>query len=231
MTTISKTMRKDLVGLLRELILSGEYVPGQRIREEEIVGKYGVSRTPVREAIVSLEQYGLVEIRPHRGVFVASFSSEEIIEILRIEGVMEGLAASLAAQNLSEEEIEKTEASIEKTERKLAKRFNPEDFYRYDQQFHHWLVHASSSQVLERILEKQLAQIYLCRYYTIVAPERFPHSIREHAEIFKYLKKRNPEQAEQAARSHLESVIEDFKKMGQLKDNSSVAQPIIVSGK
>jgi DNA-binding GntR family transcriptional regulator len=214
MTTFSKTMRDDLVNVLQQLILGGEYVPGQRIREEEIIGKYGVSRTPIREAIVSLEQEGLVEIRPHRGVFVASFSPEEIVEILRIEGVMEGLAASLAAQNLSEEEIKKTEKGIQKAEKKLAKKFKPEDFYRYDQQFHHWLVHGSGSPVLARILEKQLAQIYLCRYYTITAPERFPHTIREHAEIVKYLKQHNSEQAEKAARNHLESVIKDFKMMG-----------------
>jgi DNA-binding GntR family transcriptional regulator len=220
MTTISKTMRDDLVGVLQQLILSGEYVPGQRIREEEIVEKYGVSRTPIREAIVSLEQEGLVEIRPHRGVFVASFSPEEIVEILRIEGVMEGLAASLAAQNLSDEEIEKTEAGILKTERKLAKQFKPEDFYRYDQQFHHWLVRGSGSPVLIRILEKQLALIYLCRFYTITAPERFPHSIREHAEVVKYLKQRDSRQAEKAARNHLESVIEDYKKMEEAASNS-----------
>ena len=89
MKSISKTMRFDLIKILQDLILGGQYTPGQRIREEKIIEEYEISRTPIREAFVSLEQEGLVEIKPHKGVFVATFSPEEIIDILQIEGVMD----------------------------------------------------------------------------------------------------------------------------------------------
>ena len=210
MSSISKTMRSDLIILLQEFILSGEYIPGQRIREEELIEKYGVSRTPIREAFVSLEQEGLIEIKPHRGVFVSTFSPHEIIEILRIEGVMEGLAASLAAINITNQQIEAIESDAKKAEERLIKQFRPEKFYQYDRDFHRSLVKGSGSPILIRMLEKQLAQIYLCRYYTITAPERFEHSIKEHHRIIDCIKQRNADDSEKAARKHMEGVIEDF---------------------
>ena len=213
MKTISKTIRFDLIKILQDLILSRHYTPGQRIREEEIIEKYEVSRTPIREAFVSLEQEGLIEIKPHKGVFVATYTPEEIQDILLIEGVMEGLAASLAVKSLSDNDLKTMEGDTGKVENRLSKRFDSELFYQYDRRFHHALITGSGSPILIRILEKQLAQIYLCRYYTITAPERFPHSIREHKQIIEALKQRNRKLAEKAARNHMESVISDFQKM------------------
>jgi DNA-binding GntR family transcriptional regulator len=218
MPSISKTIRFDLIKILQELILGGRYTPGQRIREEEIIEEYGVSRTPIREAFVSLEQEGLIEIKPHKGVFISTFSPEEIIDILRIEGVMEGLAASMAAKNLSEKEIEEMAADTQKVQDRLSKRFNPEEFHQYDRRFHHALVSGSGSPILTKMLEKQLAQIYLCRYYTITAPERFSHSINEHNQIVETLRDRNPKLADQAARNHMESVSKDFRKMNKIEE-------------
>ena len=103
MKRISKKIRFDLIEILQELILSGHYSPGQRIHEKNIIDEYEVSRTPLREAFVSLEQEGLIEIKPHKGVFVATFTPNEIKDILKIEGLLEGFAASLAARNLRDE--------------------------------------------------------------------------------------------------------------------------------
>jgi DNA-binding GntR family transcriptional regulator len=210
MKAISKTMRKDIVKILQDDILSGFYKPGERIREEELVSRLDVSRTPIREALLVLEQEGLVEIKPHRGVFVASFTPNEIVELLRIEAAVEGLAASLAAENASEEEIEALENLLQEAEAHVSNGFAPEDFYAYDREFHHLLISSTGSEKIIRVLEKQLSQIYLCRYYTYSAPNRFPHSIKEHRHIVECIKQRKPELAEHAARNHLESVIADY---------------------
>lgn len=210
MPDILRTMRSDIVKIIQEAILSKEYEPGQRIREEEIIDRIGVSRTPIREAFVVLEQEGLIEIKPHRGTYVATFTRDEIIDLLSIESVMEGLAASLAAQNATDEQIGKMENLLESSKSILEKKFDSEEFYRYDRKFHHSIVVCSGSPTISRVLEKQLSQIYLCRYYTITTPNRFAHSISEHQEILKSIKQRDPASAERAARFHMESVKRDF---------------------
>jgi DNA-binding GntR family transcriptional regulator len=215
MPDILRTMRADLVKIIQESILSKEYVPGQRLREEDIVERFGVSRTPIREAFVVLEQEGLVEIRPHRGVYVATFTRDEIVDLLSIESVMEGLAASLAAQNATDEQIATMEELLGTAKTILEKNFDSEEFYRYDRKFHHSVVVCSGSQTISRVLEKQLSQIYLCRYYTITTPNRFAHSIREHHDILESIKKRDPASAERAARYHMESVKRDFINSGR----------------
>ncbi|MCX5973991.1 MAG: GntR family transcriptional regulator [Coprothermobacterota bacterium] len=102
---LRRTMRTELVQLIREAILNREYLPGQKLVEEEICLKFGVSRTPIREALLVLEQEGLVDNQPHLGMFVVSFRREEIVDLLHVEAAMEGLAAAEAAKHIQPNEI------------------------------------------------------------------------------------------------------------------------------
>jgi DNA-binding GntR family transcriptional regulator len=205
-----RTMRGDLVSIIQEEILGKKFKPGERMLEEVICAELGISRTPVREALVVLEQRGLVVQKPHRGSFVATFSPNEIADLLRLEAAVEGLAASLAAQNRTEEQLQEMEALTGSISSALTEHFDTESFYNYDRNFHYKMVECSGSPIIVRVVEVQLAQIYLCRYYTITAPNRFIHSVREHQEIIECLKRSDPAGAERAARNHLESVIRDY---------------------
>jgi DNA-binding GntR family transcriptional regulator len=206
-----RTMRADLVKIIRDGLLANKYRPGTRIKEEEISAEMGISRTPIREALVVLEQQGLVVQKPHRGTFVATFTPEEVIDLLRVEEALDSLAASLAAQNIAIEQIQAMRDLTREAESALTAKFDSEKLYEYDRTFHYRLVEGSGSRVISRIVEVQFAQIYLCRYYTITAPNRFVHSIREHEEILNFLEKRDSAGAEAAARKHLQSVIADYK--------------------
>ncbi len=215
MTTTGKgrllrTMRGDLVSIIQDEILGKKFKPGERISEESICSELGISRTPVREALVVLEQQGLVVQKPHRGTFVANFSPGEIADLLRLEAVVEGLAASLAARNRTEEQLQEIETLTSSISSALTEHFDAEAFYNYDRNFHYKMVESSGSPTIVRVVEVQLAQIYLCRYYTITAPHRFSHSVREHLEIVECLRRSDPAGAERAARNHLESVIRDY---------------------
>jgi DNA-binding GntR family transcriptional regulator len=212
-------MRNDLILFIQELILSYRYKPGERIKEEEIATDLGISRTPIREALAVLEQQGLVEQKPHCGTFVATFTSAEIVDLLRLEAVLEGLAASRAAENISDEQIAELEDLNHKAESELSIEFDNERFYSYDRIFHNKIVDCSGSQIIRRSVEVQLARIYLCRLYTITAPNRFKHSIREHKELLESIKKRDPVLAEASARKHLDSVIKDFLTMQTTKES------------
>jgi DNA-binding GntR family transcriptional regulator len=90
---------------LRAALLDGRYMPGERIYEATIARALGVSRNPVREAVRRLQQDGLLEVRPHNGTYVASIPVEEIDDVYLIRGALEGVAASLATERMSDQEI------------------------------------------------------------------------------------------------------------------------------
>ncbi len=92
----SQTLKAQLA--LRELILGGELRPGERISELPLVERLGVSRTPVRMALVRLEEEGLLESLPSGGFVVSSFSERDVFDAIEIRGTLEGLAARLAAE-------------------------------------------------------------------------------------------------------------------------------------
>jgi len=94
--SVSQTVRAQLA--LRDLILSGALRPGERISELQAVDTIGVSRTPVRMALVRLEEEGLLETIPSGGFMVKSFSERDILDSIELRGTLEGLAARLAAE-------------------------------------------------------------------------------------------------------------------------------------
>lgn len=214
---LRRTMRTELVQLIREAILNREFLPGQKLVEEEICLKFGVSRTPIREALLVLEQEGLIDNQPHVGMFVISFRREEIVDLLRVEAAMEGLAAGEAAKRITLEEI----GELESLQQEMSLRQQPvgqEEFFDYDRKIHAMLVRCSGSPTLINILEKQLSLVYLCRFYTIRAPDRYSHSVKEHQAIIDSFKSHDPVRSEKAAQDHLESVIKDFVRMDNGKE-------------
>lgn len=90
---------------LREVILSGEFEPGERLVQEEWAEKLGVSRMPIREALQQLEVEGLVKIEPRRGAIVTPISTEDIREIYHLRSLLEGEAVKMSLPNLSDEDV------------------------------------------------------------------------------------------------------------------------------
>jgi DNA-binding GntR family transcriptional regulator len=207
---LSRTMRGDLVSIIQDEILGKKFKPGERVKEEDICEELGISRTPVREALAVLAQQGLVVQTPHRGTVVATFTPQEIVDLLRVEYAVEGMAASLAARNRTEEQLNALEALTESVRSSLTEHFDSDAFFNYDRKFHFKLVECTGSPMIVRIVETQLTLIYLCRYYTITAPHRFSHSVREHKEIIDCLRRSDAECAEKAVRKHVRSVISDY---------------------
>ena len=101
MATAYRTMKEIAYEAIREAILSGRFLPGQRLVADELAQEFGTSRMPIREALQRLENAGLVSITPHRGAVVSELSEQEIVEIYHIRAVLEGLAARLAAPHLA----------------------------------------------------------------------------------------------------------------------------------
>ena len=96
-------LRDVVFNTLRDAILTGKLVPGERLMENQLAEKLGVSRTPVREALRMLELENLVELVPRKGAQVLDMSEKDIINILEVRGVLEGLATGLACKKMSAE--------------------------------------------------------------------------------------------------------------------------------
>jgi DNA-binding GntR family transcriptional regulator len=103
--------------LIREAILDGRIPAGARLKEGELAQQLGISRTPIREALLVLQAQGLVELAPNRGATVRTYSLEELDDMYHVRALLEGFAARLAALRLSSEAIEQLHASCERFER------------------------------------------------------------------------------------------------------------------
>jgi len=201
-------LRREIAKAIRKSILSGQFQPGERIPLDHFAKKLNVSPTPVQDAFLILEQEGLVVIKPHSGVYVRTFTKEELVDILLVEGMCESLAASMAARRVTQSQL----AAIEKWHNEFVNDPSPDyrRFRNYDLKFHSMIVTSSRSQILIDILTRQFSQITLSRYYTSTSPNRMPHSIVEHGRILECLKNKDPEGAEKAVRSHLDSAVNDL---------------------
>lgn len=144
---------------LREMILAGELPGGTRIAELAIVERLGVSRTPIRAALMRLEQEGLLDALPNGGYAVRTFSERDVADAIELRGTVEGLAARLAAERgVADAVLAEARSCLEEVDRLLQQRALDDDaFTRYvhlNQRFHNLLADMAGSPVLARELER-----------------------------------------------------------------------------
>ncbi|RJF83566.1 GntR family transcriptional regulator [Azospirillum cavernae] len=156
----SQTVRTLLQ--LRELILNGELSPGERVSELGIVERLGVSRTPVRVALVRLEEEGLVDCLPTGGFVVRAFSEADIADAIQLRGVLEGMAAQRAAERrLSRDELRGLRDVVGSLDALVRQRDltidDFSDYIRLNDQFHGLLLQLADSPVLKRSMERVLS--------------------------------------------------------------------------
>jgi DNA-binding GntR family transcriptional regulator len=148
-----RTMTEHVLTRLRQLILSGALVPGERIDQAELAQRFGVSVVPVREALARLQSSGLVRIVPHRGVFVESLSAEELVDIYNVRELLEEYAARLAAANLTDADV----AALEEICERMATAGEAQDydtFLALNRELHFRIYRAARRPYLLQIIEQ-----------------------------------------------------------------------------
>ena len=205
----AKTIRKRIHEHLREELLSGKLPPHQRLIEAKIAKEIGTSRTPVREALHSLELEGLIESIPRVGYVVRLIGEEEVEEICQIRAVIEGLAARWAIRKDRDELIRELGTNISSCEEKVLNgdvRF----FVESDAQFHEILCRFSGS---KRLLElAQTFRHHMLRYrrQSIYVKDNVLRAIEGHKGILVAIKKADQEEIDRAIRDHLEQSKKDI---------------------
>jgi DNA-binding GntR family transcriptional regulator len=189
---------------LREAILRGYFNPGQRLDQTEIAELLNVSRSPVREALRTLAAEGLVEVFPHRGAVVAELSLKELEEIYFIRGVLEGMAACLAAPKLDQDQL----AGLHNLLTALNQTTNLDQWLDLNRQFHHTIYQAANRPRLFSIIEslRNTAAPYIRQY--IATAEHMEAAQIGHRHIFEACTTGDGLRAEQATQRHLKAVCD-----------------------
>jgi DNA-binding GntR family transcriptional regulator len=193
-------VREAVYGHLKALLLSGRFAPGERLSELLLAKELGVSRTPVREALMRLAEEGLLELVPGKGARVRAFTPEEVEEVYRVRALLEGEAAKEAALRARPWELLELEELLRAIDEA------PEEDYpeqmRRDLEFHRALVRLSGNRTLLRLYEDLLATLALARS-AVPMLSQDEATRREHWAILKALKARDSEGAKRAVEAHI----------------------------
>ena len=199
-----KPLRELVFEVLREAIISGQLAPGERLMEIQLAEELGVSRTPVREAIRKLELEELVLMVPRKGAYVASLSMKDVVEVFEIRGALEGLAAALAAERITEEELERLQRQLVKSAEMIGNA-DLQGMVEADTGFHQILYQASRNERLAQIINNLREQIQRFRQTSLSYPGRMKIALEEHREIVDAVSARDPEMARKLAQDHIEN--------------------------
>ena len=185
-------------------IETGEILPGERLLETDLAKRFGVSRTPIREAIRKLESDGIVEHLPRIGAVVRQLSQQEIVELYEMRIVLESTAAEMAAKHASVAEIETLEALNQDM---LEASGNPFDVARINRHFHLCIVEAARNQFLIRGHNDLANALVILGKTTLATPLRVETVFQQHEDIIACLRDQDEAGAHAAMRTHMETSL------------------------
>lgn len=194
---------------LEELILSGEFMDGDRLDEVSLAERFQVSRTPLREAFQALAEAGLLELIPRRGAFVRHPSFVEMIEMFEVMAELEAACGRLAARRISDKDLEELQLAANACEEALDTK-DVDDYYWKNERFHNLLYQASGNSFLASEAHKLHKRLQTFRRLQLLVRGRMSQSMAEHRAILQALKDGDPLKAEQELRAHVSVQGEKF---------------------
>jgi DNA-binding GntR family transcriptional regulator len=206
---------KSLINLLteklKEAIVAGKLVPGEKLSEESLASSLRVGRVALREALRGLESRGYVTFLPNNEVAVSKPSREDVQDYYSIASVLEGLAARLAVERAQPEEIE----HLRELHQLLKDACHKKDLARYfdvNSSFHRFIAEIARNERLYRLVEQLRQEMQKTRILSLRLPGRLDYSMREHDQIMDAFLKKNPQLAESTMVRHLSNQMETLRK-------------------
>ncbi len=198
-------MQKDAYTLILEAIDAGVYKPGDRLVESELADRFGVSRTPVREALQRLETQSMLS-RDGRSLVVASLNHNQLAELYAVRTELEGLAARLAARHATDEEMRVLRSMVEDDKALLGG--DPRNLSRANKRFHKQIHLASHNRFLVQQLDLVHRSMALMATTSFAAEGRDAIGLAEHDAIVTAIEARDGDAAYKALRSHISKAYE-----------------------
>jgi DNA-binding GntR family transcriptional regulator len=200
---------EQITEFLTSAILEGRLENGQRLVENELQRKFGVSRAPIRESFRILEKNGLVVIIPREGTYVRKITQKDIKENFPIRACLEGLAARLATSNLESKSIEGMELALSRMTEE-AKNNNFKSYFKYHNEYHEIFINVSRNDTLIEIIENLRRQAVWFRFSYLWHQENFEYAIQVHREILELFIKKDAEKVESLVKEHILIALDRF---------------------
>ena len=213
-----RSLHEELVQTIRDLIVHGKLAPGAKVPEQELCATYGVSRTPLREALKVLASEGLIVLEPNRGARVSQITQRDLDEVFPVMGALEALAGELACREITDAELEEIQALHER----LLLHYREGDLDRYfgvNQAIHEAILAAAKNRVLTAHYRSLSARVQRARYLANMTPARWAAAVAEHEEIMIHLAARDGGRLSHILRGHLENKLVAVS--GQLRSQSA----------
>ena len=205
----SKSLEESVFSVLEDEILTGALKPGENLTELALVSRLGVSRTPIRGALQRLSDEGLVNTAPNKGAVVVGVSERDLIDVYNIRMRLEGLAAAIAAERMSDADIGRLEDSVELAEFYI-KKADAEHLKELDSEFHNIIYEATENRLLTRILSNLHKTIKRYRKMSLSVGNRLIRSVEEHREILSAIKERNAALADELTSKHIAAALDNI---------------------
>ncbi|NHN84523.1 FCD domain-containing protein [Acetobacter musti] len=187
---------------LRGMILDGVLVPGQKISEKKLCEQFGISRTPLREALKVLASEGLIELLPRRGAVVAQITEADIRDLFPIMGALEGLAGELACARMTERDLEHLQELHDQMMRSYQRR-DEQRYLRQNRKMHEAIFEVARNPALTEMYQQVLTRIHACRFIVKKREEEWAVAVAEHEVIMEALRARDSGRAAQLMREHI----------------------------
>ncbi|MFD1881267.1 GntR family transcriptional regulator [Paracoccus pacificus] len=199
-----RSLHEELIEALRELIVSGELPPGRKVPEKDLCDLYGVSRTPLREALKVLATDGLVTLEPNRGAWVTQITVQDLDEVFPVMGALEALAGELACQNITDKEIK----AIRSLHDRMVGHYEAREldaYFALNQRIHEAILAAARNDTLATQYRSLATRVRRARYVANMTPERWRRATEEHIAIMECLEARDGQALSVILKRHLEN--------------------------
>ena len=197
------TLRESILETIRDAIISGSLKPGEKVAEPELAERFGISRTPIREAFRQLESEGYLTVVPRKGAVVVTFSQRDVEEFYAIKSILEGYAARKACEKLTPREIDKLQSINDKL-RVLADEGDVRHFFKVHDNFHELFVRAADNEKLTEMILNLVGRFQRLRIASLSLSGRMAFSVQEHQKIIDAFRNGDAGLAENLVRSNAE---------------------------
>ena len=185
-TILRKSLHHELVDRLQTLLLNSELKPGSKVPEKQLCDQFGVSRTPLREALKVLASYGLIRLEPNRGAWVTQVTEEEVEEVFPVLGALESLSGELACKHITDAEIDEVRAlhaqMIASYDRRAL-----DTYFSINQKIHRAILMAARNETLTTSCQTLSLRMQRARYLANMSEGRWYDAVQEHEQILQYL--------------------------------------------
>ncbi len=207
---INRPLYEDVAERLREQIFSHELAPGSWLDEQSLAAAFGISRTPMREAIKVLASEGLVTTKMNKGAYVTEVDRRDLEQIFTVLSLLEGQAAKETAIKATEAQLTQLDNLHHRLEKAAADR-DSEQFFEVNVKFHELIQEIAGNKWMNGVIEDLRKVLKLQRRDSLSKSGRLLSSLVEHREILQAILKRDPTAAELAMRKHLARGLEATK--------------------